>query len=342
MASGTRFIDSVISRNSRGIIFVGGSIRVGKSTFCRYVMNRILNNHSCVALLDLDVGQPLFSLCGTVSLAILSDFVFQPPEHTSNLAQHVVFYGSASPADNVERYLSHVKAIVDQIPEDIFVVVNSFGWVEDLGLRIHHDLMDIIRPTTTILLTKSNETPSPINTRTFKIEVNPRSGVVPLNARRHRCLRLVSYFRTGLESLDCQQPLEIPLSDVRIALSCIDVPGSEILTAICGGFVALSWDERTFGTSEAPVSILRDVQPLPVNGFAIVRAVDKRKWRLFLLVPVDDVKFNTLVFGNIPVPGSVYNDTCRCDATYLGIGLLDRAGASTDPLVLKNLPVHES
>jgi polynucleotide 5'-hydroxyl-kinase GRC3/NOL9 len=341
-AADTRFIDSVISRNSEAIFFVGGSNRVGKSTFCRYMMNRILSHRSRVALLDLDIGQPHFALCGTISLTLLSDFVFQPPEHTSDIAQKVVFYGASSPSHNVERYLSHVNSVLNRVPKDVFVVVNSFGWVEDLGLRIHHNLMEMINPTTTFLLTKSNETPAPINTRTFKIEINLRTGVLPLNARCHRNLRIWGYFRRGLQNIASQQPISVLLSDVRIGVACVEVPGTEILTAICGSMVALCWDKRIFAPSDVPVSILANVPPLKVNGFGIVRAIDKEKGVIYILSPCEGVKFNTLVLGSISVPASVYNDTCRCDATYLGIGLLNKLGASTDPLVLKNPPVHEA
>ena len=52
-------------------IITCGPRKVGKSTFGRFIVNRLLNNYEKVAYLDLDCGQTEFSLPGFLSLQIL-------------------------------------------------------------------------------------------------------------------------------------------------------------------------------------------------------------------------------------------------------------------------------
>ena len=48
-----------------------GSSNVGKSTYCRTLVNSLLNRHQRVAMLDVDVGQNEFATEGILSLTVL-------------------------------------------------------------------------------------------------------------------------------------------------------------------------------------------------------------------------------------------------------------------------------
>ena len=89
------------------------------------------------------------------------------------------------------------------------------------------------------------------------------------------------------------------------------------------------------------VSIIRNFPPLECNGFGIVQGIDLEKGVLYLLTPFPDAKFNTLIQGAVHIPGDLYADTNLADPNFFGIGLLDKIGASTDPLMLKNTPVFD-
>lgn len=54
------------------IILVCGPRKIGKSTFCRFLLNKLLNVHDEIAHIDLDPGQTEFMPPGFVSLNLLS------------------------------------------------------------------------------------------------------------------------------------------------------------------------------------------------------------------------------------------------------------------------------
>jgi hypothetical protein len=124
---------------------------------------------------------------------------------------------------------------------------------------------------------------------------------------------------------------------VRIGFARIDVSPQEALTAICGSLVALCDDERLFPPSSGKVALLRRVPPMLCRGFPIVRAVNKDKGIIYIVTPDGELtEFNTLVMGRVFVPAALFADTKRAQPNYLGSGILDRLGASTDPLILRN------
>jgi hypothetical protein len=97
-----------------------------------------------------------------------------------------------------------------------------------------------------------------------------------------------------------------------------------------------------FGQHRRKVAILRDVPIFEVAAPAIVRAVDRERGMLFLVGVGDPGEFNTVVMGDVAMPGAIYADTTRARPNYLAIGILDRAGASTDPLVVRHNPQSDA
>jgi hypothetical protein len=96
-------------------------------------------------------------------------------------------------------------------------------------------------------------------------------------------------------------------------------------------------DDREFPPPSRKVALLRNVPPMLCRGFAIVRAVDKEKAILYLITPDDKpINFNTIVMGRVFLPAALFADAGRARPNYLGSGILDRSGASTAPLMLKN------
>ena len=83
------------------------------------------------------------------------------------------------------------------------------------------------------------------------------------------------------------------------------------------------------------VSLLKSPPICSCNGFGFVRAVNKEKGILYIVTPEKDAIFNTILMGQVSVPSNFFTETLRCDPNYIGIGMLDKVGASTDPLMLK-------
>ena len=335
-----KFIDGFTGRKP-AVVFVTGPKGSGKTTMSRYIVNRVLSKHDSVCLLDIDPGQPSLSLPGTISRTIFRDFWLNPPEHSSKMAQEVRFIGTVKPDSNIEFYLECVRDLVMSMSRDTFVIVNSFGWVKDLGFEIHKKLIEMMNPEITIVLHGKGEVPADLNKRIFRSECAPRPGVFSISAKAHRELRIASYFMRDTTDICCETPLEVDMRDIRIGFVNADVDPRESLTAICGAVVALCRDDRPFPRAQTKVSLIRNVPPMPCVGFALVRAIDRKSGRLYLITDCEGEAFNTILCGTIQTPRTVYADTLRADAMYLGIGLLDRAGASTDPLILKQAPAGE-
>ncbi|KAK8866564.1 Polynucleotide 5'-hydroxyl-kinase nol9 [Tritrichomonas musculus] len=346
-----RFVDRISNGRCVSTIMVCGNKGAGKSTFTRYLINRLLNSKRKVACLDIDPGQPEFSLPGCLTLTYVDDFCFNNPEHNVlQRNQKRVFYGSNTPSDNLEYYKSCISYLVHQFinenneeeeennsSDGTFLVVNSFGWVQDLGFTIHQEIInEIIHPKQVIILHKPDEKPAPLADPMFRYEVQPKSGPFQATPKMLRDLRIIGYFRRKQMYLSAQQPIEVNLKTIRIGFLTVNVPPSETLTAICGSIVAFLNDERKFPKNKKLVSLLTAPPMCDCTGFGFVRAIDKNKGILYIDTPEKKATFNTLLMGQIAVPTCFYTETHRCDANYIGIGILDKAGASTDPLLLKN------
>lgn len=348
-----KFVDRTVTYKTPSIIMICGGKGAGKSTFSRYVVNKLLNNDRKVVYLDIDPGQPEFSLPGVLSLTFIDSFSLLPPEHnTMNRNQIKIYYGSNSPNDNLEYFMQCIKYLMDQYRQiafrdksdesDSFLVVNSFGWIQDLGFTIHQELInDIIKPKQVILLYTPDTTPPQLAEKIFKYQVQPKSGVVSISPLIHRNIRIHTYFRRNRDYLVLQQPNCIQLRDVRISFITIRVPPTEALTVLSGSIVGLLNDPRHFPRSKTLVSLLKEPPQCPCVGFGFIRSIDKEKGLLYITIPENEVEFNTIALGNIFTPAQFFNETSLVAPNYLGVGLLDKVGASTDPLLLKNPTVMD-
>jgi polynucleotide 5'-hydroxyl-kinase GRC3/NOL9 len=217
-----RFVDNLLSR-SPSVIFVSGDNSSGKSTFATYLVNRVLSRHQSVCFVDLDPGQTELALPGFLSLSILTDYITSPPEFRTATGQTVVFYGSLSPGNNHIRYLECVRFLSEKIPSGVFTIVNSFGWVRDLGLELHGVVIDVVHPGTTFVLHRPDEVPAEVAQRTFRVEISLRQAPIAISPADHRILRINGHFRRSTERLSDQQPIAIPFSAIRIGFVCVVV-----------------------------------------------------------------------------------------------------------------------
>lgn len=167
-------------------ILVCGSKGVGKSTFLRYMANRMLSvslpNKSLsynsrkqyVAILDLDSGQPELSPPGLLTLSIISKpIVSDPPMHMicngkgenkvepkhTGVVEHVVasyFFGDVTSKSDPDTYIHMANKLIHKYQEFIVsggdkynnmpLLVNTDGWVKGLGFEILSAIVGICNP----------------------------------------------------------------------------------------------------------------------------------------------------------------------------------------------------
>ena len=337
------FVENTLNKKPSKI-FIAGNKGAGKSTLSRIVANKVISRYGHVGFLDLDPGQPEISLPGSISFSVLDTFILSPPERHSHLAQLSYFYGSSSMSDNIEHFQRCLEELIKGLPSDIFIIVNSFGWVADLGLTLHQEFLDAIQPENVIMLTKPEEKSSPIRGYMFRTEVTAHPGPMQVTPKEQREIRICSHFLSGRGSISCQQPYVFSLRNIHVGFVCVDVKPTETLTALNGSIVALCSDMRAFPQNRKYLTLLKEPYPIRVVGYGLVRAIDKENGLLYVISResyeiIGNV--NTILMGAINTPGDFYLDTPRADPNYLAIGLMKKPGASTEPLALKQTPVFD-
>jgi polynucleotide 5'-hydroxyl-kinase GRC3/NOL9 len=111
------------------IAMVVGKTDSGKTSFCTYLINRLISEKQKVAVLDCDLGQSDIGSPCTVAYA----FVTKPITDLFTLkAENAFFVGVTSPSEAVDKVVRGIglmkKEILDEAAD--FVVVNTDGWVD--------------------------------------------------------------------------------------------------------------------------------------------------------------------------------------------------------------------
>jgi len=153
--------------NLKQKVLVIGEKNSGKSLFSVYVMNYLLANlqksiqNSTVFYLESDLGQNSFFVPGTVGL-----FNFTSPV-LNNLNQPILqkpitydFVGEFSPQQFVYQYLKAVENCIkfyDYSSLNCPMIVNTHGYIANIGENIIYDLVKIVQPDVVILLDKYSQ-----------------------------------------------------------------------------------------------------------------------------------------------------------------------------------------
>ncbi|CAG2056979.1 unnamed protein product [Timema podura] len=130
--------------NTRGpITMVAGPTDVGKSTFCRLLLNYAVRMGRRPILVDLDVGQGQISVPGTIG-ALLVERPANVEEGFSQQAPLVYHYGHASAGSNLALYNMLVSRLSEVVSERMQanrkanasgVIINTCGWVKGEGYK---------------------------------------------------------------------------------------------------------------------------------------------------------------------------------------------------------------
>ncbi|KAF1326326.1 Polynucleotide 5'-hydroxyl-kinase nol9, partial [Globisporangium splendens] len=130
-------------------IVVCGAKGVGKSTFCRYLVNRLLSHYGMVAFLDTDLGQSEFTPPGLVSLHALVSPLLGPGFTHMKSPLRAFFCGATNPGNDPLYYMQAVKSLlrvyeakwgsIDSKTKqaNVPLVINTDGWIKSMG----HDLL---------------------------------------------------------------------------------------------------------------------------------------------------------------------------------------------------------
>lgn len=140
-------LEAITGLQKKPLVFmVLGKNDSGKSSFCTYLVNKLVQGKCRVAVLDGDLGQSDIGSSGTVGYAVTSKPV---PELYDLKLENAAFLGVTSPmmaiAETIKG-LADLKAEILQMPLN-FVVINTDGWVSgDVAMRYKASLIKELTP----------------------------------------------------------------------------------------------------------------------------------------------------------------------------------------------------
>jgi len=200
-----------------------GTVDSGKTSFCTYLVNRLLNEKYKVAILDGDLGQSDIGPPCTLAYAFVS-------RHVTDLfnleAKNAFFVGVTSPSKAVEKVIQGLTLLYAEIlsgnPD--FVVINTDGWVEgEEAIAYKVQLIEKINPSI-IYCIQQDEKLKPLlgAVKDFKTVVIDSPQTIKQRSReKRRSLRELGY----IKYLKNARVQSIPVSWLKIESDEILAPG---------------------------------------------------------------------------------------------------------------------
>lgn len=317
---------------SRGIVCGGKGL--GKSTFIRYFTNRVLHNGP-ILVLDLDPGQPEFTVAGCISATLVDEPLLGP--NYTHLKKPEISYniGMINTMNNMFRYTSTVAKLIDYCRSKYNYmpwIVNTMGMTNNVGLKFI--LLAIIRIQPTFLV----QIDSKVMKKRFECYLEPDvirnlyesykgdrlfkdvfvsedldynfiltkhigetyKPDTSLATREERYLNFLAYFGELMDKRSSNflenVPYIVNLSDLNVFTN-VKVDKDAILKVINGKIVALCQLDTT---DKGNVFTLGDKAPV-CHGHGLIRGVEFRTKNLYLVTPMAAEQLcvvNTLIYSD--------------------------------------------
>ncbi|MCW4045581.1 MAG: Clp1/GlmU family protein [Candidatus Bathyarchaeota archaeon] len=138
-------------------IMILGKSDSGKTSFCTYLINRLISENQKIAVLDGDLGQSDVGPPCTVAYAFATKSV---TDLFTLRAENAFFVGFTSPSESPDKAIKGMTLMKQEILDKVadFVVVNSDGWVEgEEAVRYKSQLAEALNPDLFFCIPQSNE-----------------------------------------------------------------------------------------------------------------------------------------------------------------------------------------
>ncbi|KAK3249992.1 hypothetical protein CYMTET_40604 [Cymbomonas tetramitiformis] len=143
------------------ITMVVGPTDSGKSSLCKLLVNYAVRQGQKPLLVDLDLGQGMITLPGTVGATAVQRPIDPVQESLLLEAPLIYFFGQTSPKENPELYRHYVEHMAEilrrrnanyAVGRAAGLVINSMGWVDGLGYELLLHSARALRATVLIVL----------------------------------------------------------------------------------------------------------------------------------------------------------------------------------------------
>jgi len=191
-------VDALVNFQKKPVtVMVLGKADSGKTSFCTYLTNRLINEQQKIAVLDGDLGQSDIGPPCTVAYS----FVTKPVTDLFALkTENAFFVGFTSPSEAVDKTIKGITLLKQEILGKAadFVVVNTGGWVEgEEAIAYKSRLAEELNPDV-ILCIKQNDELGPLLVALDKFRKSMIESPVVVRQRsreKRRNLRELGYIK---------------------------------------------------------------------------------------------------------------------------------------------------
>jgi len=234
------------------VIMILGGADCGKSSLCTYLVNKLVDGKSKVAILDGDLGQSDIGPSATVGYGLTSK---QISELYDLKLKNAFFVGVTSPITATSKTIEGLVTMEAEILKGQvdFVLVNTDGLVSgEVAVKYKTDLVKSLKPDIIIGLQKQDELEPLIEGLEIPVFiVEPSFALNPRTPEKRKQLREMTYARY-LKNAKLQiYPKSQVTIDPRNAIPKNQEPEKGILVGLCGR-----------GSKFLGIGVLREVNQL--------------------------------------------------------------------------------
>ena len=218
------------------VILVLGKNDSGKSSYCTYLINKLIAGKCRVAVLDGDLGQSDIGPSGTVGYAVAS----KPLTELYDLKlENAFFVGVTSPIKAIAKTIEGLTAMKAQILERSidFLIVNTDGWVTgEIAVKYKIALIKELKPDLIVGLPQADELETLVaNIKEAPIIlVEPSSSLNQRSPEKRKSLREMTYIRYLKDAKMQNYPLSQLTVEPKNAIPKRQEPEKGLLVGLYG------------------------------------------------------------------------------------------------------------
>ncbi|MEM2896444.1 MAG: Clp1/GlmU family protein [Candidatus Bathyarchaeia archaeon] len=119
-------IETVLQMENPKVMVIG-DIDSGKSTFCTYLINKMIFRNMKPVIIDADIGQTDLGPPTTIGLGIAKDYILSL---SSLSVEKSFFVGCTSPSSLEEKVIYGIKKLISTVHESQApIIINTDGWI---------------------------------------------------------------------------------------------------------------------------------------------------------------------------------------------------------------------
>jgi polynucleotide 5'-hydroxyl-kinase GRC3/NOL9 len=287
-----------------------GAADAGKSTFCRFLYDFLVQSSRSCAIIDADVGQKDIG----PPACITSGFPGLAPGEAPRIAGYY-FVGDVTPVRHFLPMIVGVSELTHSVDAE-FRIVNTTGLIHGIGLPLKDSKIQALRPDVIVAIQRSREAEVMLRShRNLSILRLPASSKAvlktPDDRRRSREKAFRAYFEQAVEyqlkidSLIFQRSLIFNGKPIRN-------PDFIYCEKSAEGILAVTNENLAAGPKFKPVppgfeeNLLCGVADRNNTGLGLarLRKIDFRKRTIALVSPVEAARIAIVQFGDIYVDDS--------------------------------------